>query len=345
MSRLLLVCSSFVLLLLSQSFGAERISFSIHDAEPQIVAGRSPVAEGFSIHAREEVSRDLPVISFSVHDAVPLLAEKPDVKPDCTPARLTNRMLVIHAAAETIKVKVCDANGCRYELRTVAPPILGELKKLSPKWSCGEKDCDHFRLVNADDEKNVALLKELDVKRADLPLLVKETDVEKRKKAAGMTGEDLAKLWNKWFAEPVPEAKAEAEKCLPTFGALRGPRWDYNGSGSLRDHLTDIRGLHHLPRAVVDGWSASQVQAWHNWHHEAMQGRVARKAQIPSPKSQTQRDKPSVGVIERRALAIAHATVRKPPPRLVAAQSSGDKSAQKKRSENSSNGSRMSGVG
>ena len=352
MLRLLLVCSWFALLLVSQSFGAERISFSIHEAEPQIVSARSPSANGFSIYAREEVTRDAPPIAFSVYDAKPLVADRPEVKPDCTPARLTNRMLVIHPASETIKVKVCDANGCRFELRTVAPPIIGELKKLAPKWSCGEKDCDHFRLVNADDEKNVALLKELDVKRSDLPLLVKETDVEKRKKAAGMTGEELAKLWNKWFAEPVaegPEAKAEAEKCLPTFGGLSGPRWDYNGSGSLRDHLTDIRGLHHLPRAVVDGWSDSQVQAWHNWHHEAMQGRVSRttgtqKQNVAAGKKLGYRSGSNESTIANRAHQIATSIVRSPPAGLVAAQSSGDKSAQKKRSANSSNGSRTNGV-
>ena len=338
--------------------GADRISFSINAAEPVIVQAKARGdAIKMSIHASEErsVSTATP-IAFSVHDATALDGNSP--KPDCVPARTVNRMLVIYPPTATVKVKVCDEFGCRYELRMVPHPILGELKKLSPKWSCGDKECDHFRLINADDPKQAGLLRELEVKRDDLPMLVKETDVEKRKKAAGMSGEDIAKLWNKWFVEPKAEetgargeGRGASEKCFPQFGS-DGHQWDY--PGSIRDHLTDPRQVHHLPRAVVESWSDSQCVAWHNWHHEVLSGRRMGTPARPSSQ-QTQTGKSAhptksqpvsfASPLANRISAIAQATIRAPPPRMVAAANASDghsrdaKAAKKKRSTLSRNGS------
>jgi len=334
--------------LMSPLRAGERISFSISEAEPQVVQSRAePI--GFSIHERDEnVSKStVPKISFSVHDAQPMpQTQAADAKPDCTPARLMNRMLVIHPATQIVKVKVCDDLGCRFELRTVPHPIVAELKKLSPKWSCGDKECDHFRLVNADDPKQAELLRELDVKREELPLLVKETDVDKRKKAAGMTGDDIAKLWNKWFIEPAADGeKAEAaEQCLPNFDSS-SEQWTY--PGDIRHHLTDMRFPHHLPSALVASWSDAQCVGWHNWHHQVLSGR---QRVVRQPQKSQQPAKPrQVSSTERiadRVESIARSVVRSPPPQMVAdASSHPNKSAKKKPSMTSANGRATSGVG
>ena len=234
-----------------------------------------------------------------------------DAKPDCADSRLLNRVLVIYhemPTTETVREKICDEMGCRFVNRTIQRKpeaclkVLAELKKLEPKWLSGSKECCHFRLINADDPDSAKLIKELDVKRSDMPMLIKETDQHKRKKAHGMSSEDLAKWWNKQFLEPKaePEAKPAAksgqttisETCVPGTGSfLSGPNWDFNGQGNLRAHLTDPRSPHHLPYEVVNGigpnkmgrWSDAQVQAWHNWHHEALRGNVRTASPAPSP--------------------------------------------------------------
>lgn len=325
------------------SHGGERISFSSYEAEPQVIQAREPI--GFSIHARQESATkdDAPKISFSVYDAQPI-DETATAKPDCSPARLMNRMLVIHPATQTIKVKVCDENGCRFELRTVPHGIVKQLKTLAPKWSCGDQECDHFRLVNADDPKQAELLRELDVKRDDLPMLVKETDVEKRKKASGMTADDIAKLWNKWFIEPAAEGeKAEAvEKCLPTF-ASSGEQWTY--PGNIRHHLTDPRFPHHLPAALVATWSDAQCLGWHNWHHEVLSGRQ-RVVRQPEKSQQPAKPRQVSQATTERVTAIARSIVRSPPPQMVAdAGSHPDRKAKKKPSMTFANGRATSGVG
>lgn len=357
--RCSLLLAAFCLLTSTFTTAGERISFSINDAEPVIVQGKRE-AVSFSIHAREErAATTASAIAFSVHDAQPMPTPKPDgepPKPDCAPVRQVNRVLVIYPPTTTVRVKVCDDFGCRFELRKVPHPILGELKKLAPKWSAGDKDCDHFRLVNADDPRQADLLRELAVKLDELPLLIKETDVEKRKKAAGMSGEEIAKLWNKWFIEPKAEEpagqRAATEKCLPQFGS-DGHQWTY--PGSIRSHLTDPRQVHHLPKAVVDAWTDQQCVAWHNWHHEVLSGRkLAAPARASAQQSPTGKSAPPPQArqvsfdspVENRIASIARSTIRSPPPQMVAAarasygNSSEAKRAKKKPSTLSRNGNR-----
>ncbi len=356
MSRSLKRCSLLLaaccLLPAAFALSGERIPFSMH-AAPPVVSQGGKSKPAFSMHAAEEAQ---PVsatnsIAFSVHDAK-ALDQKPEgdaPKPDCSPIRTANRVLVIHPATQTVKVKVCDDFGCRFELRTVPHPILAELKKLTPKWSFGDKECDHFRPINADDPKQAELLRELQVKREDLPLLVKETDVEKRKKAAGMSGEDLAKQWNKWFlapeAEPPSAADKPVQKCLPSF-QVSGVQWTW--PGGIRSHLTDPRQVHHLPKAVVDTWTDQQCVAWHNWHHEVLSGR--RSTAVPAVPSQKtsavfSHGSQRAGTLEDRIAAIARSKIRLPPPQMVAAanirdgHSSDARKAKKKRSTLSRNGS------
>jgi len=315
----LMVCLLFVGV--ATAGDRQPISLSVHDASPPIVqSGPSRSKIALSIHAHEEAeattkSNRQPV-ALSIHDAKPIPeadTADTDAKPDCSPARQVNRVLVIYhekPTTEVIREKVCDQFGCRFVTRTIqhrpeaSERIVAELRKLAPRWRCGTEECDHFRLVNADDPANEKLARELDIKRSELPLLVKETDPHKRKRAAGMSGEEIAEIWNKWFLEPQTEStKAVVQTCVPSVGSFVGsPQWDYHGTGSLRDHLTDVRGLHHLPRAVVDRWSDSQVQAWHNWHHEAMR-QPSRQA---STRKTSSTSKPTTSLESRiKQLAIA----------------------------------------
>lgn len=345
LGRVVLTCVVVLVMSAALAYSREPISFSVNDADPQVVQQRD--RPRFSIHDRDEISRGRPAVAFSIIDAKPLdipagtpapnVPPPPDEdappKPDCAPARLVNRVLVIlhdKPVSETVRVKVCDAFGCRFENRVTqhspkeSQRVLAELKKLEPKWTAGHKDCDHFLLIDADDPQHAKLIKELDVKRGDLPLLIKETDPNKRKRAAGLSGAEITKLWNKWFLEPTAEPAAEAPACVPGVGSFAGyPQWDYRGSGSLRDHLTDPRGLHHLPRAVVDPWSDRQIQAWHNWHHEVLAGRrVATPQPVATPRQsvgrqsgQSHTNAPRSGErgYQSRATQLAQAALRPMP--------------------------------
>lgn len=350
---LVMVLAGLFAVLLPQSRGAERISFSISDSEPQTVQSRGDGAVKFSIHDRTPTvtKSATPTISFSVHDAQ-------ELKPECSPARTLNRVLVLHATKTVTLVKVCDANGCRFveQVSPQTPPasakLLAEVAKLTEKksWKAGATECDHFWLVDIDEPKNAALIKDLGVKRDELPLLVKESDANSRKKAAGMKAHDLAQHWNNWFREPQAEAQPDNQQCLPTVGGFAsGPRWDYTGNGTLRQHLTDPRGAHHLPAAVVNEWTDSQVQTWHNWHHEVMAGRRAVQTPVnqSTERQGASRRSNSPGASARpltdRITAIARATIRSPPAQMVAdASGHSDKSAKKKPSVISSTGSRTS---
>ena len=322
---------------------------SIHKAEasPSIVS-QPKDGEDFSIHAMEA----LPPISesgeveFSVHNAKPLPKPQGDA-PKCSPVRVANRvLLIVDRAGQKVQkqVKICEGKTCRWEMRTFdvehAPSvtILKELAKLEKQgigWETGGEN-SHFLVVDFADPRNAEMMKELQVSRQDLPLLVKETEDATRKRAAGMKDADLGQWYLQQYT-PSP-AKDEGSAKLPAVpavgGFLSGPNWDYNGQGSLRQHLMDPRGPHHLPAAVVNSWSEQQVQAWHNWHHEVLQGHSTRPSPATVKPSVTVRPQVSRSTapihnvsfgysqgsfqseVASYALQVAQQTARAPPARM-----------------------------
>lgn len=353
MRQLFLLCSLFLPMVSPVVAGDKReaVDFSIHQEDsPRIVQGggvkQTREMPDFSIHS---ASQDSPIsegiIDFSVHN----FQDKSEQKKGDDPLSLrrANRVLVIYHSkpiTKTTRVKVCVNGVCHYEDRVIKTPptesvrFVGALTLWSgeqTKWRCGINSDDHFKLVDASDPKNSELLGDLGVSKEELPLLIKETQPDQRKRATGLSGEDAAKWWNSKFQEAVaPEAIQGVEKVTPG-GFLSGPKWDYHGQGTLRQHLMDLNAPHHLPKAVVDGWSDAEVQWWHNWHHEVLEGRKAVKQQTPitqqkSIQGQTTKAAPPMGrgvsrvslgyssgsfegQVSSFAFAVAQQTARAPP--------------------------------
>lgn len=329
----------------------QEIPFSMSNAEatPLVVreAPKDSTEMDFSIHQEVRIVQDDDLIGFSVHNAKPM--EVGSAKPDCSDARQANRVLVIvdqSKRKEQRQVQICEkGKPCRWVMQTVevehasSQQVLKDLEKLSKSnsdWKVGDDECVHFKIVDWSDSRNVDMIKELDIQQKDLPLLVKEAQLDQRKKAAGMKMEELAKWYIQKYMQPTPEGVQQQgpQVCVPNIGGFAGgPRWDYNRSGSLRQHLTDPRGLHHLPKAVVDQWSDAQVQAWHNWHHEVMEGHKVQAAPANVTKPVPLKPQASKSVIPVRqvsfgysrgslqnemanfALSVAQQTARAPPPR------------------------------
>lgn len=344
--RLLPLClCAFVV---QASLAREPIAFSIHDAGPQMV--QSKPKPSFSIYRSEEATTNTaPGIVFSVHDAEPLdeLADKPE----CAEVRSVNRVLVFYhekPTTETTREYVCDGKFCGWQNRTWTrspkdcESFLAKLKKLPDPWKVGDDDCVHFKPVKADDPSNAKLVKELKITFGDLPLLVKEAEPEKRKKAAGMDGADAAHVYLKWYVKPVPEGEtAVVERCLP-MSPLEGiqfasEQWTY--PGNIRHHLTDPRFPHHLPKALVDSWSDAQCVGWHNWHHQVMSGQRSATSRQRKPTSVKQTAVRSP--LEARIATVAQSLVRRPPVQMVAATNSRDSKSKKKRNERYGSGVAM----
>lgn len=287
--RLLVRLFSLVVMFSMPSFGREPITgFHVGEAEaPAIVSKGSGLRSAANITIHETPAPTKPTkkaeeVWVSVYDPKPL--SKKEVG-ECSEARRCNRILIIHATeTKKIMVKVCRGGICSYEPRdTEELPIrsttllhyLAQDDWKDGKWKVGDDECSHFKLVNFNDKANTSLMKELGIKWDDLPILVKEGDTERRKRAHGMKGNDVANIWNKWFVEPeadLPQTTTvSVSKCVPgVVGANGLPQWDYYGKGTLRDHLVDPTAPHRLPKVLVDGWSDAQVQAFHNLHHESM---------------------------------------------------------------------------
>ena len=303
MGRLLVSLFSFIVLCLLNVPGLARdpIPFQMGEATqaPMISKGTSVRSSvKITIHeAPVQTKAQKEAVWISVYDVKPLPGKEKDG--GCAESRKCNRMLIIHATeTKKILVKVCRGGICNYETRdtgklpvestTLLHYLAGDDWKAG-KWKVGDDECSHFKLVNFNDKANAALIKELDIKWDDLPLLVKEGDTEKRKHAHGMKGNDVANIWNKWFVEPEAELRPTANtlvsKCVPGVAGANGlPQWDYYGQGTLRDHLIDPTSPHRLPKVLVDGWSDAQVQSFHNLHHEAMK---RQEKQTQSRKTQT----------------------------------------------------------
>lgn len=292
---LYMLASIIVIVALTQSVlhGQE---FSVHKAR---VLEQEPPKDAlqmdFSIHQSEAPAiADELLIGFSVHNAKPF--PKPDVgdsKP-CTDQRLSNRVLVFvdgSTRTEQRQVQICEkGKPCRWILQSVqvrhdaSQRALKELDKLTKedaKWAASaDIECVHFKIVDVTKSANVDMVKELKINLKDLPLLVKETEDERRKKADGMKANELAEWYLKQFVQPVPEGQAQAAQCVPAVGgfAFHTPQWYLKNGGNLRKHLMDPASEHHLPKAVVDQWSDAQVEAWHTWHHEMLEGRTVNAA-------------------------------------------------------------------
>lgn len=313
---------------------------SIHKAEAAPVARQQKEDVDISIHAMESLPQisESEEVEFSVHNAKPMPKPQGDV-PKCSPVRVANRVLVVvDRAGQKVQrqVKICEGKTCRWEMRTFdvehAPSvaILKELAKLEKQelgWEMASENA-HFLIVDFSDARNAEMMKELQISRQDLPLLVKETEDVIRKRASGMKDADLATWYlQQYTPSPVKDEGSAKTPTVPSVGGfLSGPNWDYNGQGSLRQHLMDPRGPHHLPAAVVNSWSEQQVQAWHNWHHEVLQGRS-----VPSTKAAPATSQPRVGIrpvgaaslgystssfqgnVAQFALAVAQASARSPP--------------------------------
>lgn len=302
--------------------GKEPISFSLSGAAP-------PTAKRgmeFSIQQAEAPAAQSPRIKFSMTDApemanVPksapaatIAVPKPIAEPECGTDREANRVLVIVATKLATEYRFVKAANCpdgrcplirqAVKLTTDASDrLLAELARLPKNWKWGEDDCNHFEIIDADAKEHAKLLTQLAVKRSELPLLVKECDPIVRKPGTGLKMADLAKLWNQWFAEPRP-TKSEHGACLPRLGADGRTSWTW--PGSLRDHLIDPRGPHHLPAAVVDRWTFDEQKRFHNWHHDKLTGTVSQSKPAPRLYQAGTRN----GNIERRAWQIAASVPR-----------------------------------
>lgn len=359
MFRLLLVCSLSVVSG-QWSLAGERVPFSMLDAPPVITQGRE--RPSFSIHAQE----DAPVatsqrIAFSVHDAKVATDPQPEgdaPKANCAPIREVNRVLVIYhekPATETVREYVCNAQFCGWQNRTwtrspkESEKFLKSLKALPDAWNIGVDDCCHFKPINADDPKHAKLVKELKITFGEMPLLVKESEPDKRKRAAGMDGPAAAHIYLKWYVRAEPEASSGATRCEP-MGPLDGiqfaaEQWTY--PGNIRHHLTDPKFPHHLPAALVDSWSDAQCVGWHNWHHGVLRGE-GRGARGTQPVRRTSLA-PHPSRLTQRIADVARSTLRSPPAQMVAAanasygNSSDAKRAKKKRSMRYGNGVKRNG--
>lgn len=335
---LFLMAVIVVVFAIAQSI-AKGQDISIHKAESAPPVSQQKEDVDFSIHAMElpAISQGMEEIDFSVHNAKPLPKPQGDAPKECSPVRVANRvLLIVDKGGQTVQkqVKICEGGICHWEMRSfqvehsASQTILKELGKLGNGWETDGEN-GHFKVVDFSDPRNQDMVKELRIGRQDLPLLVKETEDTIRKRAAGMSDVDLAKWYLQQYT-PGPSKDSGSAKSdgVPSVGGfLSGPQWDYNGQGSLRSHLMDPRGLHHLPAAVVNSWSEQQVQAWHNWHHEVLQGQST-KATPAAVKPQASRKSGPVrqvslgysqgsfqGDVASFALAVAQQTARAPPAR------------------------------
>jgi hypothetical protein len=186
--------------------------------------------------------------------------------------------------------------------------VLAQLAKLPKPWKWGDDICNHFEIIDADDAANAKLMQDLAIKKSELPLLVKECDPTQRKPAVGLKTTDLARTWNQWFAEPKPSPKSETGPCVPKLGANGKTAWTW--PGSLREHLIDPRGPHHLPPAVVDRWTFAEQQRFHNWHHDAMQASAVKRQGAVKAQPRIYQAGTREGTVERRAWQIAASVPR-----------------------------------
>lgn len=197
----------------------EDIDFSIHKATP---IAQTPPKDAddakISIFQMEPIEDEEDLIGFSVHNAKPWPKPNGDVgdaRPDCSEARMANRVLLVLDTSKRVEqrnAQICErGKPCRWVLQNVdvvispaSQALSKELGKLDKNWKVGEDECVHFKVVEFGDPRNVDLVKDLQIKASDLPLLIKESAPDRRKKAGGMSAKNLMDWWNQQFGDPVP---------------------------------------------------------------------------------------------------------------------------------------------
>lgn len=364
--NLLFIAAALVVIFARGISAVQGQDFSIHKAES--IKAQEPPKDADKMNLSIFQDTTPPIveddsIQFSVHNAKPMnLGDEPKALSKME-FRRANRVLVFHATkpvTETIRVTVCDegifGRRCRVENRLVTRPPASSVEvvktlKTMEGWVCEPSEEAHWVFVDVDDVKNANLVKELKVNRAELPILIKETDPTIRKKATGISQKTASDWWNDNATDPRETKQKPKEQQTqpsdPNFGQS-DHRWTY--PGNIRQHLTDPRFPHHLPKAVIDTWSDEQCEKWHAWHHDVLEGtipaskassatspltsgtsKVSRTSQTPSNSTKVPSRYISGNSLEAHIYQIANNAARAPPMQRPSLGKDGKKTKDEKR--------------